>query len=221
MIPLRLLAAALPLLALCHAQDLDRQPKRENIEWTDVWFPNSNNHDLPRVALIGDSITRAYYAAVETKLKGKAYCARIATSKAVGDPALPAQLATFLSEAKFDVVHFNIGMHGWVYSEDEYRRYLPELLAAIRKSAPGAKLIWASTTPVRADKSPGPTNARIAARNQIAKEFFEKQGIPIDDLNTRIAPHPELHKDDVHFNEEGSAILAAQVAESITKLLPN
>lgn len=121
--------------AQAQAQDRDREPKRENIEWTDVWFPNSNNHDLPRVLFIGDSITRAYYAAVEGKLKGKAYCARIATSKAIGDPALPAELTTFLSEAKFDVIHFNIGMHGWEYSEDEYRRYLPDLLGAIRKSA--------------------------------------------------------------------------------------
>jgi hypothetical protein len=212
------IAAAVIMIARCDAQD--RSIKRENIEWTDVWFPNSNSHDLPRVVLIGDSITRAYYAAVETNLKGKAYCARIATSKATGDPALPAQLAVFLSEAKFDVVHFNIGMHGWGYSEDEYRKYLPELLSAIRKAAPGAKLIWASTTPVRTDKSPGPSNDRIGARNRIAREFFEKQGIAIDDLGGLMSTHQDLHKDDVHFNDEGSAILAAQVARSIEKLLP-
>jgi hypothetical protein len=201
-----------------HAQD--RKIQRENIEWTDVWFPNSNDRDLPRVALIGDSITRAYFAEVESNLKGKAYCARIATSKAIGDPALPAQLATFLPEAKFDVVHFNIGMHGWEYSEDEYRRYLPELLAAIRKGAPGAKLVWASTTPVRKDKSPGPGNERIVARNRIAREFFEKQNIPIDDLHAVIADHADLHSDDVHFNPEGSKMLAAQVVASVEKLLP-
>ena len=200
-----------------HAQD--RKILRENIEWTDVWFPNSNDHDLPRVALIGDSITRGYFAAVEGHLKGKAYCARIATSKAIGDPALPTQLATLLPEAKFDVVHFNIGMHGWAYSEDEYRQYLPELLAAIRKGAPGAKLIWASTTPVRKDKAEGASNERIAARNRIAREFFEKQGIPVDDLHAAMADHADLHSDDVHFNPQGSAILAAQVAESVEKLL--
>ncbi len=212
-----LIAAGLLTLAVLSAQD--RAPKRENIEWTDVWFPNSNNHDLPRVALVGDSIMRAYFNAVEADLKGKAYCARIATSKAVGDPALPTQLAVFLAEEKFNVVHFNIGMHGWGYSEDDYRQYLPELLAAIRKGAPGAKLIWASTTPVRKDKSPGPTNDRIAARNQIAREFFEKQGIAIDDLNTLMASHNDLHKDDVHFNDEGSQLLAAQVAAAVTKVL--
>ena len=211
------LVAALAV-AWIHAQD--RKIQRENTEWTDVWFPNSNDHDLPRVALIGDSITRAYFAGVESNLKGKAYCARIATSKAIGDPALPTQLAAFLSEAKFDVVHFNIGMHGWEYSEDEYRRYLPELLAAIRKGAPGAKLVWASTTPVRKDKSPGPDNQRIVARNRIAREFFEKQNIAIDDLHAVMVDQANLHSDDVHFNPEGSKMLAAQVAASVEKLLP-
>ena len=43
--------------------------KRENIEWLDVWLPNSNDHDLPRVLLIGDSITRGYGKQVEANLK--------------------------------------------------------------------------------------------------------------------------------------------------------
>lgn len=214
----RTLAAVLCLLGAGLAQD--RNIKRENIEWTDVWFPDSNSRDLPRVALVGDSITRAYFPVVEKDLKGAAYCARIATSKAIGDPALPIELTTFLSEMNFDVVHFNIGMHGWEYSEDEYRRYLPELLAAIRKGAPKAKLVWASTTPVRKDKSPGPNNERIALRNGIAREFFEKQGIAIDDLSALMAGHNDLHKDDVHYNDEGSAILASQVAAAVEKLLP-
>jgi hypothetical protein len=207
-------------LALSWSQAQERKVQRENIEWTDVWFPNSNNHDLPRVLLIGDSITRAYFPAVEGILKGKAYCARIATSKAIGDPALPAQLAAFLGEEKFDVVHFNIGMHGWEYTEDEYRRYLPELLEANRKGAPGAKLVWASTTPVRKDKAPGPGNERIVARNRLAREFFEKQNIAIDDLYGVIVEHGDLHSDDVHFNPEGSKMLAAQVAASVERLLP-
>ena len=121
-----------------------------------------NRSDLPRVLLIGDSITRAYFKGVEQNLRGKAYCARIATSKAIGDPALTAELHIFLNEAKFDVVHFNIGMHGWAYSEDEYRKHLPELLKVVRKDAPAAKLIWASTTLVRKDREPGrPTSASM------------------------------------------------------------
>jgi hypothetical protein len=50
----------------------------------------------------------------------------VATSKAIGDPALLVELATFLAEAKFDVIHFNVGMHGWDYTEQEYRQHLPD-----------------------------------------------------------------------------------------------
>ncbi len=194
---------------------------RENIEWTDVWFPSSNNHDLPRVLLIGDSITRAYFTAVEEKLKGKAYVARIATSKAIGDPALLTEIAAFLPQAKFDVVHFNIGMHGWDYTEDDYRKYFPALVAAIRKHAPGAKLVWATTTPVRKDREKGATNARIETRNAIVKQLASSEKIPVDDLHAAIAQHVEMHSDDVHFNKEGSALLAESVAGEIAKLLPS
>lgn len=192
---------------------------REATEWTDVWMPHSNEHDLPRVLLIGDSITRAYYPGVEEQLKGKAWVARIATSKALGDPALLAELAVFLTEAHFDVVHVNIGMHGWGFTEDEYRRALPALLSTIRKGAPGAKVVWGQTTPVRADREKGATNARIEERNRIAREFFTSVSIPIDDLHALMKPHADLHSDDVHFGKEGSALMAAQVASEVGRLL--
>ena len=100
--------------------------------------------------LIGDSVTRGYSkASVEQRLQGKAYVARLATSKSVGDPALLAEVALVLGLHHFDVVHFNNGLHGWGYTEAEYARHFPALLATIKQGAKGAKLIWASTTPVR------------------------------------------------------------------------
>jgi lysophospholipase L1-like esterase len=170
--------------------------------------------------LIGDSITRGYYAPVEQLLKGKAYVARITTSKAIGDPALLDELATFLKQARFDVVHFNIGMHGWTYSEDEYRQHFPALIAAIRTHAPQAKLAWASTTPIRTDTEKGATNSRISARNAIAAQAAAAARIPIDDLHALIKQQGDLHSNNVHFTKEGSALLAAQVAREVEKLLP-
>jgi GDSL-like Lipase/Acylhydrolase family len=205
------------------AQAAEPKIVRENIEWCDVWMPDMNKHDLPRVLLIGDSITRAYYPAVVKNLEGKAYVARVTTSKSLGDPAYLAEVATFLSEAKFDVIHFNNGMHGWGYSEEDYRQAFPELLETIHRLAPGAKLIWATTTPVLpvAVKESGPNNDRIQARNAIAAAEMEKAGIPIDDLFGLVQSHPEYHKPDgVHFNDEGISVEAKQVADEISKLLP-
>ena len=60
---------------------------------------------------------------------------------------------------------------------------------------------------------------RIAARNAIAQKIVEAQGIPVDDLNTPMRGHPELHSDNVHFNDQGVALQAAQVAAQIEKQL--
>lgn len=195
---------------------------RESTEWCDFWMPNTNKQDLPRVMLIGDSITRGYFATVEEQLKGKAYVARIATSKAIGDPALLAEISTFLSQGTFDVVHFNIGMHGWAYTEAEYRQHFPDLVATIRKHVPAAtRLIWASTTPIRKDREGGASNSRIEARNRIARELATAAGIPVDDLHAAAsAATGDIHTDDIHFTKEGSGMLGAQVAAAIQKLLP-
>ncbi len=195
---------------------------RESTEWCDFWMPNTSKQDLPRVMLIGDSITRAYFATVEEQLKGKAYVARIATSKAIGDPALLAEISTFLSQGTFDVVHFNIGMHGWAYTEAEYRQHFPDLIATIRKHVPAAtRLIWASTTPIRKDREGGASNSRIEARNRIARELATAAGIPVDDLHAAASSAAgDIHTDDIHFTKEGSAMLGAQVAAAIQKLLP-
>jgi hypothetical protein len=196
---------------------------RENIEWLDVWLPNTNNHDLPRVLLIGDSIARDYGKPVEANLKGKAYVGRMATSKSLGDPALLDQVALVLQEQSFDVIHFNNGMHGNGYTEEEYAAALPALVATLRRYAPNAKLIWASTTDVRRRnhiEEADPKTDRIVQRNRAAAAILQKETIPIDDLFSAVNGHPEYHMPDgVHFNEKGSEILAAQVSASVGKLL--
>jgi lysophospholipase L1-like esterase len=208
------------------AQSVDYPPSaRESIEWCDIWISHANETNLPRVLLIGDSITRAYYPEVEKHLEGKAYVGRLASSAFISDPILSKQIEMVLSQYKFDVIHFNNGMHGWQHSETEYEKALPEFLKAIRKFAPNAKLIWANTTPLKespnfpADNQTQATDARIAARNAIALKFVQAKGIAVDDLNSPMRGHAEFHSDNVHFNDQGIAIQAAQVAASIEKLL--
>jgi lysophospholipase L1-like esterase len=196
---------------------------REDTEWLDVWLPNTNSHDLPRVLLIGDSITRGYGPQVEADLKGKAYVGRMATSKSLGDPALLDEVALVLREQAFDVIHFNNGMHGAGYSEEEYAAALPALLATLRRYAPNAKLIWASTTDVRQRnhlETADPKTDRIVQRNRAAAAIVQKENIPTDDLFSLVRGHPDYHAEDgVHFSDKGSGILAAQVSDSIAKLL--
>ncbi len=198
--------------------------KRENIEWLDAWLPNGNDHDLPRVLLIGDSITRGYYANVEANLKGKAYVGRLTTSKSLGDPALLDEVALVLKQIRFDLIHFNNGLHGREYTEEEYAAAFPDLIATLRRHAPSARLIWANTTDVRVRNNleqVDPVTARVRRRNELAAAIVGREKIPVDDLFAAIKDHPEYHaQDGVHFNEKGREILARQVASEVARLLP-
>jgi hypothetical protein len=196
---------------------------RESIEWCDIWISHANETNLPRVLLIGDSITRDYYQGVETLLEGKAYVARLATSRFASDPVLLQEIALVLDNTKFDVIHFNNGMHGWQHSEAEYQKAFPELLKAIRAHAPAAKLIYATTTTLKESKSAdalAPSDERIGERNRIALECIRGKDVAVDDLNALVRGHPEYHSDNVHFNGEGIQIQARQVAASIKPLIP-
>lgn len=195
--------------------------ERENIEWCDIWITEGDRPELkiPRVLLVGDSITRGYSGAVTEKLKGKAAVSRLATSKSVGDPALLEEIKLVLKQYKFDVIHFNNGLHGWGYSEADYRAHFPELLALFKEYAPQAKLIWATTTPVREKgnlKQFEARTERVKARNAIAAELTAGKVAAVDDLFGLVKDHPEYSGGDgVHYNPKGVAAEAGQVAKVI------
>ena len=221
-----LLLAAVCVIDIVAAESDTTLPSRESIEWCDIWISHANETKLPRVLLIGDSIARDYYPEVERRLAGKAFVARLATSRFIADPVLLKEIELVLDQAKFDVIHFNNGMHGWQHSEAEYRQAFPKFLEAIRAQAPQARLVWAAITPLRDGKGvTGDTKAeysdeRIAARNAIAVEIVTAQKIPTNDLNAPMRGHPEYHSDNVHFNKQGIKIQAAQVSAEVEKLLP-
>jgi hypothetical protein len=202
----------------------ERPVRREATEWTNIWVAEATRTDLPRVLLIGDSICNGYHRGVEKELQGKALVAMLATSSAVGDPALTEQVRLLLKSYKFAAIHLNVGLHGWDCTEEEYRREFPKLLTTIREAAPGAKLIWATSTPMRR-VAPNlrefhPNNERVKARNKIVADLAARQGIPVDDLYGLVENHAEYWADDgVHYRPEGQAVQARQVAKSILNLL--
>ena len=155
---------------------------------------------------------------METELAGKAYVGRLTTSKSLGDPVLLDEVATVLKQYRFDVVHFNNGMHGWDYTEEQYARAFPKLIATIKKRAPKAKLIWATTTPVREGEELriAQRTERVKARNQIALAIVTKERIPVNDLFALVVDHPEFcSPDGVHASPPGISAQADQVAKAI------
>ena len=216
---LSLLVTSFP--AHTYAQDHTSRP--EEIEWTWEVRPAHVDSKLPNVLLVGDSITRNYYPEVQRQLDHVANVYLMATSASVGDPRLPRQLAEFSTaeSVSFKVVHFNNGMHGWAYSEADYRTAFPPFLAALQAMAPGASFIWATTTPVKVDAVPGPTNARVDARNGIALTFIKDAGISIDDQHLLMTQHLDQYEDTVHFKTAGAVIQGQQAAQSIRSSLQN
>lgn len=226
LIKLVVLSAIASGLTLAVPAQSDVAPSsHESIEWCDIWISHANEDKLPRVLLIGDSITRAYYPEVEKRLAGKAYVGRLSSSAFISDPALARQIAMVLSQYKFDIIHFNNGMHGWEHTEKEYDEAFPKFLATIKAYAPGAKLIWANTTTLKVSPNLPPdndtqaTDERIAVRNEIALKYIQPEGIKVDDLNSLVKGHPDYHCDNVHFNDQGISLEAAQVAGRIQELL--
>ena len=211
---LLLVLAAAPLVAADQPA-----PKREGIEWLDVWVTSGNKPAAaPRVLLIGDSITRAYYGDAAKAMGDKVVCDRLATSASLGDPLLLLQVELVLRQYHYDVVHVNNGMHGFDYSEAEYGAAIRPLLKVVQQGAPQARIIWATTTPTGAGTQD--RNPRILERNRLMRTALAGTTVAIDDLHAVIAADPTMiSKDGVHMNPNGSAALGAEVARSVAAAL--
>lgn len=211
------------LLILIDSVFAQDPPIHERIEWSDIWVTNADREDLPRVLLVGDSITRGYFRAVEKHLRGQANCARYTTSKFLSHPDFLTELGLLLKRYSFGLIHINNGLHGWGYTEAQYRQAFPALLNSIREHVPGVKIIWATTTPVR-DKTDltrfGKRNDRVIKRNAIARDIMQQRGIPMSELYRCVQAHSAFHaKDGVHFNNQGNTKLGTYIAEVIGKHL--
>lgn len=215
---------ALPVAAAGHVRLFAQKPVSipEEIEWTWEVRPAHPDAQLPDVLPLGDSIARNYFPEVAKDLAGVANVYLMASSTAVGDPRLPRQIAEFaaMEKVRFRVVHFNNGMHGWGYSEAQYKAGFPYLLRAVQSVVDkGGTPIWASTTPVRQDETQGATNARVDERNRIALDLVKAAGIEVDDQHALMEQHRDLYQDSVHFNTEGANIQGQQAASLIRSAL--
>jgi lysophospholipase L1-like esterase len=184
-----------------------------------AWDYVPDNPDLPRVLLIGDSVSRGYTLAVRKALAGKANVHR-APENCGGTANGLKKLDIWLDGGRWDVIHFNFGIHDRHLSPEVYRQRLEEILG--RLQATKAKIIWASTTPIPPDTKEGPAvTAAIVEKNRIAEEIMREHGIPIDDLYGFITPRisDAQNPHDVHFNAQGYNLLGEQVASSILKQL--
>lgn len=182
---------------------------------------------LPRVLLIGDSISIGYTLFARELLAGKMNVHRIPTN-AGHTPKGIENIDSWLGKAHWDAIHFNWGLHDLKYMFDDqpqvelaqYERNLTRL--AWRLQETGARLIWATTTPVPSLRvGPKRIPADVPRYNEAAARVMKRHPVAIDDLYTFAMPRlAEIQiPDNVHFTPEGSRALAGQVAASILAAL--
>ncbi len=183
-----------------------------------AWDFVADDPRLPRVLLIGDSVSRGYTLAVRAALAGKANVHRAPENCGPTANGLK-KLEVWLGSGKWDIIHFNFGIHDRATSLADYEKRLAQILT--RLQATGAKLIWASTTPIPDDPAKKQTAASIVERNTAAAAVMAKHVVALDDLFTAITPRLAAlqNPNDVHFTSAGYEFLGQQVAASISAQL--
>ena len=193
---------------------------------------------LPRVLLIGDSISMGYTLDVREMLKGKANVHRIPTNGGPTSRGIT-EISKWLGSKKWDVIHFNWGLHDlkfitddpsqrvdpkspgahWQVSLEDYEKNLASLVKSMQ--AAGAKLIWCNTTPVPKGSEPqGRIEGEEQKFNAAAARVMSAAGIPTNDLRAHALARPELQLPaNVHYSPEGYRYLAEKVAAVISGAL--
>ncbi len=195
------------------------------------------NPDLPRILVIGDSISGGYRGFLTERYQDQANIDYWLTGylSAQGDNSpLERALTGVLSNGPYDAVTFNFGLHWWPhdgrYSTDEkYVAEMTKVVALMQKVAPETKFIWNRTTPWRTtpeDATPTletPQNERIMHVNQLADRIMNEHGIPTIDLYSIAAAKLDTitrsSKDSVHWPRDVSALFATEMAEEIDRQL--
>jgi len=178
---------------------------------------------LPRVLLIGDSITNGYLEPVRKALAGRANIDAWITPTTQADKSLPGTLAAILGQEKYSVIHFNLGLHGWQKGRIPEGQFIPAtrtMVQALKANAPRAKLIWATITPVTVKGQPEQLDPEIQPtieeHNKMALLVMKEEGVAIDDLASVVAGQLELAAgDQFHWKPAAMILLTDSVAKSI------
>lgn len=202
---------------------------------------------LPNVLLLGDSISIGYTPGVREALHGTANVYRpvIQTGSKKGAPQNCVDTSTSLNNLsqwlaaadRWDVIHFNWGLHDLRRNRPDCREGSPDLpnnvdietyeknlqMLVDRLKQTGARLIFAQTTPVPEGVVPCRLPEDAERYNEVALRVMVRNGVEINDLYTLTKDRlKEIQQpNNVHFNDKGNQLLAGAVAEKITDVLSN
>lgn len=194
--------------------------------------------DLPKVLIIGDSISIGYTPHVREMLKGKAVVKHHKGNAQHTGTGLR-EIDQWIGKTKWDVIHFNWGLWDLCYRHPEskvqgrrdkingtiavtleqYEKNLNQLVKRLKKT--DAKLIWAHTTLIP-EKEPGRFVGDGKKFNEVATKVMKKYSVSINDIHSLTMEFPAdlfVMPGDVHYTNDGYKKIAKQVADKILIIL--
>ncbi len=185
------------------------------------------NTGRPRVLLIGDSILSGYRKDVIKSLDGVAEVDTWVNPHWQSENT-NALLADLLDKnGPYNVVHFNMGLHGWTegrIKKGTFRPLTRAYVEVLKGKLPSARFIWASSTPVtqKGDTSSfdPKVNPIIVRHNMMAAEVMRDAGIPVSDFYALLAGRRDLAKGDrFHWTSPAYRLLGKTATSSILAAL--
>lgn len=199
-----------------------------------------------RLLILGDSISIGYTPYVQKMMPEMVVLRPMRGEKPENCSGTTAGVANIdrwlqIEGGKWDVIHFNWGLHDLKHvkpgdpkgaasdkAEDPpqatvevYEKQLREIVAKLKST--GAKLIFATTTPVPAGKmAVYRTDADAIKYNEAALRVMKENGIAVNDLYTFMKPKLatlQIQPANVHFTPQGSEALAKEVVAAVKRAL--
>lgn len=180
----------------------------------------------PRVLLIGDSILNGYLRYAVKGLEGKAYVDGWVNPYHQSEH-VNKLLAEVLEKGPYDVVHFNMGLHGWQEGRIKPGTFEPLTKAyveVIREKLPNAKIIWANSTPVTTTEKPlqlePEINPVIIEHNRMAAHVMQELHVPVNDFYSLLVDRMDLARGDrFHWTSPAYEMLGQMVVNSVLREL--
>lgn len=195
--------------------------KKEQFEWIHSWQDENFCDNLPRILLIGDSITHNYQSFVREKLKGIAYVDYVATSYGIDSLIYKQLVLNFAKYNSYDLIHFNFGLHAKHLSKKSYQIRVKEMINKLQRHA---KVVLANSTIVYKEgnrKLDTSWMKRVNERNLAIKELAIDLGLTLNDLFTVSQSMSKEYRyiDGTHYLPAGYEMLSKQVVDIIKKEL--
>ena len=174
---------------------------RNNDPFIHAFANPADNPNLPRVLIIGDSISIGYTPGPQIIKKGEANVHRPATNCRWSEWGVT-ELPKWIGSGQWDVIHFNFGLWDWYGWKQETRQ--PSILRQKFKNivkqlkATGASLIFGMTTPPCITKERSSklmvSLDRANRFNQAARDVMNKNRVRINDLYSVIGNKREVYQ---------------------------